>query len=439
MDMDMNLTLQQQQSLSQQQIQSLKILAFDSMELNRFLRDEYLENPLLDYTETHPEIAKIEPIMSYANVPSYRGNHTLNTMDIPQLEDTSIKQYFIQQLDLAHYNKSQQHMIEYLIDCLDDNGYFRFTVEEIAQETGADLSLIRNCLDLLKTLEPAGVFSFDLKDCLINQLDETAENFDITKEIISNHLEDMASGKISSISRALGLSTAEVRKCIDRIRLLNPKPLSGFLPGKEEYVIPDIIFTKENGDWNIALNDRWTANYHLNDYYVKMLKSTSDSELLDYFEGKLKSVQFIFSCIEQRRKTLLSIAEAILHEQDDFFSGTGSLHPMTMSSLSEKLGIHPSTFSRAVKGKYIQYPGGSVLCKGLFTTAVTTAGGEESMSQSDVKLIIKKLIESENKSKPYSDQTIVKLLKEQNISISRRAVTKYRLELGIGSSVERKE
>ena len=439
MDIDMNLTLQQQQSLSQSQIQSLKILAFDSMELNRFLRDEYLENPLLDYTETHPDIARTEPITSYTNVSSYNGNNTLNTMDTPQLEDTSIKQYFIQQLDLTHYSKSQQYVIEYLIDCLDDNGYFRFTPEEIAHETGADLYLIRNCLDLLKTLEPAGVFSFDLKDCLISQLDETADNFGITKEIISNHLEDMASGKISSISRALGLPTAEVRKCIDRIRLLNPKPLSGFFPGKEEYVIPDIIFTKENGNWNITLNDRWTANYHLNDYYMKMLKSTSDSELLDYFEGKLKSVQFIFSCIEQRQKTLLSIAEAILNEQNDFFSETGTLHPMTMSSLAERLGIHPSTFSRAVKGKYIQYPGGYILCKDLFTTAVTTDGREEPMSQSDIKSIIKQLIESENKSKPYSDQTIVKLLKEQNLSISRRAVTKYRLELGIGSSIERKE
>lgn len=439
MDIDMNLTLQQQQSLSQSQIQSLRILSFDSMELNRFLRDEYLANPLLDYTETYPDITKTEPITSYTNLSSYNGNSSLNTLDISPLEDTSIKQYLLQQLDLTQYSKSKQHMIYYLIDCLDDNGYFRFTVEEIAQETGVDVSIIYDCLDLLKTLEPVGIFSFDLKDCLISQIDETTDNFEMMKEMISHHLEDIASGKISSISRALGISTAEVRKCIDRIRLLNPKPLSGFLPGKEEYIIPDIIFTKEDKDWTITLNDRWTANYHLNDYYVKMLKSTSDPELLHYFEGKLKSVQFIFSCIEQRRKTLLSIAETILNEQKEFFSGTGALHPMTMSSLSEKLRIHPSTFSRAIKGKYIQYPGGSVLCKGLFAAAVSSAEGDSSVSQSDIKSLIRVLIEKENKSKPYSDQTIVKLLKEQNISISRRAVTKYRLELGIGSSVERKE
>lgn len=171
-----------------------------------------------------------------------------------------------------------------------------------------------------------------------------------------------------------------------------------------------------------------------------MLDSTTDPELVAYFEKKLKSIQFIFACIQQRRKTLLAIAREILEEQKDFFNLQCELKPMTMTSLSKKLGIHPSTVSRAIKGKYIQYPGNSILCKDLFSTSVTSASDTgDLLSKSNIKLVIKELIDKENKSTPLSDQTIVKLLKGQDISISRRTVAKYRLELGIGSSAERKE
>lgn len=437
--MDMNLTLQQHQSLSQSQIQSLSILSFDSVELNEFLRDEYLENPLLDYTETVPGITRSETISSYTNISSSFPNTSRETMDIPSLEDTSIKQYLLQQLDISQYTRYEWNLMHYLIDCLDDNGYFHFTPEEIAKQTGTKVSVIRRCLSILRCLEPAGVFSFDLPDCLIRQLDDLSDDFETMKKIISEHLEDISLGKVSSVSRALNLSTADVRKCIARIRSLNPKPLSGFLPGNEQYIIPDIIFTKDKETWSISLNDGWTTNYHLNDYYFKMLKTTSDPELLSYFEEKLAHIQFIFSCIEQRRKTILSIAEEILKNQEDFFNSKGNLRPMTMLSLAETLGMHPSTFSRALKGKYIQYPGGCILCKNLFTTAVTSGSSNGTVSQSDVKTVIQELINSENKSRPYSDQAIVKFLKEQDITISRRAVTKYRMELGIGSSVERRE
>lgn len=437
--MDIHLDLQQQQSLSQSQIQSLQILSFDLIELNQFLHDEYLENPLLDYTETVPGITKSENIRPYADSVLPSDMDSQGTNNISQAEGMSVKQYLLQQLDSASYSKYKWKLIHYLIDCLDDNGYFLFTPEEISGHTGADITAITECLSILRYLEPAGIFSSDLTQCLVSQLDDTKDDFELLKLIISKHLEDVAAGRISAISRALSLSTADVRKYIDRIRMLNPKPLSGFVPGKEHYIIPDIIYSKEAGDLSVALNDSWVANYHLNDYYLQLLKTTADPELLSYFEGKLARIQFIFSCIEQRRKTLLSIAGEILKEQEAFFNLGKDLRPMTMSSLSEKLGIHPSTISRAMKGKYIQYPKGTLLCKELFSTPVISDGNNDSLSQLNIKEIIKGLIDSENKKKPYSDQSLLNLLKAQGISISRRAVTKYRLELGIANSVERKE
>lgn len=430
--MEINLTLQQKQTLAQSQIQSLNILSFNSIELNQFLHEEYLENPLLNYSETVPDIISFEPITSYKN-----DDFSLNNT---KLEDSFIKDYLMHQLDLTRYNTYELNLIHYLIDCLDDIGYFHFSIDEISEATNANPDIIKSCLNDLKSLEPSGIFSANLADCLISQLDPAAEGYLYMKKIISDHLEDIAYGKISTISRALHLSSANVRKYIDRIRLLNPKPLSGFVPDSPSYIVPDIIFSKEKGFWDITLNDNWITNYHLNDYYISMLDSTTDPELVAYFEKKLKSIQFIFACIQQRRKTLLAIAREILEEQKDFFNLQCELKPMTMTSLSKKLGIHPSTVSRAIKGKYIQYPGNSILCKDLFSTSVTSASDTgDLLSKSNIKLVIKELIDKENKSTPLSDQTIVKLLKGQDISISRRTVAKYRLELGIGSSAERKE
>ena len=224
--------------------------------------------------------------------------------------------------------------------------------------------------------------------------------------------------------------------------MLNPRPLSGLSSGQDHFVIPDIIYSYFEGNWQISLNDNWVENYHLNDYYIKMMQTAKDPELSKYFEGKLSRVQFLFTCIEQRRKTLFSLAEQILSCQSGFFLSKEPLRPMTMAALSEKLGIHPSTLSRAIKGKYVQYPKGVISCRDLFTaSAIPTEGQdqERALSQEDIKNRIQAAIDGENKSKPYSDQKLVKLLEEQGISISRRTVTKYRQELGIGSSVDRKE
>lgn len=436
--MDINLSFSQRQSLSYAQIQSLDILSFDSEQLNQFLRDEYLENPLLDYTEKFPDITKRDMVFPYSK--AHSSEYTPDEVpDLPRLDDDSIKEILLQQLNITHYSKYEWSLFKYLIDCLDENGYFHFSPEDIHKQTGAKVETISMCLDILRQLEPIGIFSYDLSDCLISQLDKDCDGYDILKKLILNHMEDMALGKISSISRAMNLSTASVRKYMDRIRVLNPKPLSNFLPSREHYVIPDIIYIYDGNSWNISLNDDWIENYHLNDYYLTLLETTEDPDLISYFEKKLAHIQLIFSYIEQRRKTLFSIAEQILIRQKTFFLSQGPLRPMTMTVLSKTLGIHLSTVSRALKGKYVQAPRGTILCKDLFTPTVITSENEDGSSQNEIKLLIRKFIDAENKEKPYSDHALEKLLKTEGISVSRRAIAKYRHELGIGSSVDRKE
>lgn len=438
--MEINLTLKQQQSLSQAQIQSLNILSFDSTELNEFLRNEYLENPLLEYTETFPAISDYHSAVSWNNLSSTRQEtDTSGFSDNLKTDDASLSTYLLHQLDITQYSKAEWNLLKYLIHCLDDNGYFPFSIHEIASQTNVDETIISHCLENLRSLEPVGIFSSGLTDCLIRQLDAKEEGYPYMKAMILHHLDDIAHGRISSISRALHLPTISVRKYMERIQALNPKPLSGYFSPKEVCIIPDIIFTQKNNQWEICLNDKWIENYHLNDYYIQMLKSISDKELASYFSEKLSHLQFIFACIEQRRKSLLSIAKQLLIHQEAFFLSGENLKPMTMSSMSEELGIHPSTLSRAIKGKYIQYPKGSILCRDLFCTAVSSAKEEGSFSKEDIKNLIQTFICSENKKKPYSDQHLVRLFQSKGIPISRRAITKYRQEMGIGSSVDRKE
>ena len=443
MEMNYGVSLEQKQQLSQNQIQSLEVLAMDSMELSAFLQDEYLENPLLDYSGDHDMAGGREDIrQTYEQAPLLERTYEdtaeeedRRRKDIPMPEQADIKNYILEQIPAGACNRE---LAEFMTDCLDDTGFFTTPVEEVAQKTGVSEDEVRWTLKLLQELEPYGIFAPDLQHCLLKQLELQGLKNTMAYKIVENHLQDVADGKISVISRALKLSTAEVRRCIEQIAKLNPRPLGEFGAARMDYVVPDIIFRKENGKWEMELNDGWVEDYHINDYYLRMMKEASDPELSAYFRKKLERVRFVMNSIAQRRQTMMQISGQILKLQEEFLSGTGFLKPMTMTDVADQMGIHTSTVSRAIKGKYIQYPGGTVLMKNLFSTSVSAADGDMSVGVMQIKELIKELIRSEDKKKPYSDQKLVELLKEQGIAVSRRAVAKYREELGIRGSFDRK-
>lgn len=297
----------------------------------------------------------------------------------------------------------------------------------------------KKCLEDLRGLEPCGIFAENLAECLITQFEADGIEDEVLNQILREHLEDIASGKISTITRHLKISSVQVRKYIAMIKTRNPRPLSGFNSGNTDYVVPDVIITQRDGAWDISLNDEWIGNYSLNEYYIRMIGESKDEELKEYFRKKLERARFILNSIEQRRRTILAIAGEILEVQKPFFEGAGELKAMTMSELAEKLEIHPSTVSRAVGSKYLQYPGGVILMKKLFTQKIHSDISGEELSALQVQKILKKLIDEENKRKPYSDSKLVEKLKEQKITLSRRAVAKYREEMNIQGSFDRKE
>ena len=310
---------------------------------------------------------------------------------------------------------------------------------EIAKKLGLKKDQVERVLSGLKLLEPRGIFASGLEECLLLQI-QGMEQEEALKRVIKDHLQDVAEGRISSISRDLKLSSAEVRKLIHIIKELNPRPLNGYGEAEAQYILPDIILTCQNGQWNMELNDKWTGNVQINEFYVHMMETAQDEELKSYFEEKLRRARFIMNAVDQRRRTLLGITEGILKRQPGYLLGTEHLKPMTLEELAEELGVHKSTVSRAIRDKYLLAPGGCFLLRDLFTSGIASGDGKtDEVSRTAVKAKLRKLVEAEDKGRPYSDEQLARLLERDGMPVSRRTVAKYRMELGLGSAFQRRE
>lgn len=422
MDINMKLSLEQKHLLSQKQLQSLTILNMNNSELQNYLNTEYLENPLLEYEE--------KAIKSKREVPA--------SQILGADKGRSIEDYIKEQLPLELYQKKYLRIVEFLINNLDSNGYCSLTVSEGSKILKVASEDFRYCLKVLRGLEPTGIFAENLVECLLKQVEKLGIEDEVLKIIIRDYMEEISKGKISTITRALKISSLKVRKCIAIIESLNPKPLTGFGSEAAQYIIPDVIILPKEGEWDISLNDEWIGNYAMNNYYYEMMESSEDQELKEYFKQKSQRVRFILESIEKRRTTILKIAKVIAEVQEKYLLCKGPLVPLTMAEIAEQLGINTSTVSRAISGKYVQFLCGSVEMKKLLAPVASKAESTNKTTENEIKVIIKKMIETEDSQKPFSDQELTVKLERLGITLSRRAIAKYRNELGIKGSFERR-
>lgn len=431
MEQNYQIIQKQKQIISGKQLQSLNILAMANVELNLFLQSEYLENPMLEQKEEPGRTDSYSSTVLPSNEDTKWNRRTEETQDL--------KTYLKSQLKIASEDRERVKVKEYLIECVEDTGYFTMPYEEAAQKCNVSSEYIRQCIEELRLLEPVGVFSANLAECLLCQLEALKIEDSDLEAIIRGHLEDVAEGNISHISRTLHIPTAQVRKHILFISTLKPRPAMGFGGKNAEYIIPDIIVRREERKWEIELNDSWMGDYHINDYYLKLMSETQDVTLKKYFEDKAARAKYILQSVEQRRKTLLLLMQTILSWQEAFFMGKENLKPMTMTDVAEQMGVSISTVSRAVKGKYLQYPQETVLLKELFSQGVSRELEQMDVNARRIKELIRTWIKEEDKKKPYSDQKLKEMLAEKEIYVSRRVVAKYRGDLGIKGSFDRKE
>ncbi|MCI9603500.1 MAG: RNA polymerase factor sigma-54 [Ruminococcus sp.] len=444
MDLTNHIAPEQKQALSASQVQALNILALTNQELEDFMVNEYLENPLLERTEQKENdiMTSIEKFSDSDAGTSYADQHPGNPDDREHFEKEfsarsgdPLKELLLGQLNWKDYTKQQMKIMSYLVDCLDEKGFFTHDTGELSAGSGYPKEELDRCLAVLRELEPAGIFAPNLEECLIKQLEEKDLADETVCVLLRNYLTELVSGQIGTISRSLGISTIRVKEYIHLIGSLNPRPIMDIQAEESSYVVPDIIVSRPGGKWSVEINDQWTGEYRFSDYYIQMMKDATDPELTAYFKERLERARFVVSCVEQRRKTITRIMEAILLRQEDYFEHQDSLKPMGMEDIAADLGIHVSTVSRAVKGKYVQYKKTEPL-KSLFTSALSRDGEREGVSSGKIKERIRALIAGEEK-KPLSDQKLAEKLAEEGITVSRRAVAKYRIQMNIPDSRQR--
>ncbi|MBF1173774.1 MAG: RNA polymerase factor sigma-54 [[Eubacterium] sulci] len=448
------LTIEQTQKLSMtpELIQAIQILQYNNQELNEYIDKELLENPILEseyHKESDTEIdidsLRDQLIQADENVEAYKQWESHSTSDEYSYENFvafnyTLTEFLIEQLHFSSLKGQDAEIGRYIIENIDDNGYLSMSLEEICSVLDVDLDSCERVLDLIHTFEPSGVGARDLNECLIIQLASLGELTDEIEFIISNRLKDLADNKYALISKEVGISLTEVQEIADLIKTLEPKPGRGFDSDNSiKYIIPDIYVEETNGEYVVSANDGSTPSLHISSYYNSLTEEAkSDKELSNYLNNRFNSAMWLMKSIEQRKKTIYNVASAIVQFQNDFFAkGERFLKPLTLKQIAETVGVHESTVSRAINGKYMQCPRGVFELKYFFTGGILNEDGS-GVSSNSIKSMIKEFVDAEDDKKPLSDSRISEMLHEKGIDISRRTVAKYRDDIGILPSSKRR-
>ncbi|PTY80800.1 RNA polymerase sigma-54 factor [Heyndrickxia sporothermodurans] len=443
--MDLKFGLYQQQtlklSMTQELKQAIELLQYSTQELTSFLEAKATENPLIQLENTNIKYIDIRNDGSKKSRSKVKERDDKQWIDQISQTSMSLQDYLFIQISLKTLSKDEKRMLTQLIYNLDANGYLTISLEEAARICGLTIEMADQCLKLIHNLEPAGVGARNLKECLLLQINRKADCPQIVKDIVVNYFNEFAEKKWKVISHELDVQMNEIQKAADYIKKLEPRPGSAYHKEQPQYIVPDLIVTIENDNIEVSLFQKHLPNVQFQkDYYTKM-SAYKDQQVKHFLKEKTKDYQWIMKSLQQRNETLLKVGMAIIEKQFDFFlKGPAYLKPLTMKEVSQEIGIHESTVSRAVREKYIQTPFGTYELRYFFSAGLmkTTGEEEEQASAFQVKTMIANFIEKENKLKPLSDQLIVDKLKNHGIVVSRRTIAKYREQLKIPSSAKRK-
>lgn len=352
---------------------------------------------------------------------------------------TSLQEFLLDQVRLSELSKDQRPLAEMIIGNLDDYGYLKTPLEELAFSTSLPVDQLSQVLDIIQSFHPPGVGARDLRECLVLQLERTGRQKTLEYKIVSEHMEALGKRRLPEIARALGHTVEDVQNAANRIGLLEPRPGRAFLPDNDQFILPEVFVVKSGNDFLVSTNNDQIPHLRISNTYKDIMsQSNGEPEVKNYIQEKIRAGKFLIKSIHQRQQTITNIAKEIVHRQREFFeNGVAFLKPLTMVQVAEVVGVHETTVSRAVSGKYMDTPQGIFEMKYFFTSGIQTTNGE-GMSNTSVKDMIADIFAKENPAKPLSDQEVVEMLKEKGINIARRTVAKYRSELNILPSNLRK-
>ncbi len=451
--MNIEINLNQKMSLSPQMQQSMEILQMSTQELMDYVKQLSLDNPVVELEDQPYENDRYEVLrkklewLDSVNQEYRVYNHDLeddeDNKDVAHYvagDDEDLYQHLQSQLNLIKQPQEIYKAVQYMIGCIDQNGYLQENIADIAKTRNIDESTVEKALHQLQSMEPAGVGARNLKECLLLQLERFNQNNQIVIELVNNYLELLGKNQLDLIVKGLGVSIDEVKDAYKFIKKLNPRPGMGFGSQKDiHYHTPDLIVVKFSDYYEVLLNNYSAPHISISNYYRNVLAQNPSDDVKNYISAKIKEADWAIKCISQRNNTLLNVTKMIVDQQRGFFDkGASYLIPMNQKNIADKLEIHESTVSRAIRGKYLQCSWGLFGLDYFFTNGLSL--GQDSQVVPDViKSDIKKIIIGEDRKKPYSDQKIAEILNQKGINIARRTVTKYREDMDIPKATMRKE
>lgn len=472
------LELKQQLKLSQQLImtpqlqQAIKLLQLSRLELLETINQELETNPVLEEgqedspeqedllkaegagEDSYGEVEVVERVREDFDWESYLDEYSSGTPVLMESESskewpsydhkltlpTTLEDHLAWQLRFSDMTDAEKEIGVLIIGNLNLDGYLDATIEEIAEMAGATPEEVEAVLAKIQLFEPIGVAARNLQECLLVQARNLDPLCELLVEIIEKGLQFLESKNYPALVRALKRPQEEVREAVEMLLHLNPRPGRAYTEENVEYVSPDLYVLKVDGEFVIVLNEDGMPKLRVSSYYKEALSPDAviPSDAKDYIHNKLRSAAWLIKSIHQRQRTLYKVAHSIVKLQSDFFEkGVAFLKPMVLRDVAEDVGMHESTISRVTANKYMHTTHGIFELKYFFNSSINSVRGEAVASES-VKERIRHLIKEEDGSKPFSDQDIVELLEQENISIARRTVAKYRELLGILPSNKRK-
>lgn len=488
--------------MTPQMQQSIQLLQMSAMELEQLATQEMIENPFLEiseeletgedqkaetpenaetakeaeaqadpaYTAAEPETDAAEPPPLSAE-PAIPGEQEhFNDMDVNwrecyeeegdtrtytpsehQDDDRDFSDYVPVRENLYDNLKWQLHVSladkrsleigDYIIGNIDEDGYLRVPLEELAADLKCSLAEVENILKLIQTFEPVGVGARNLSECLRLQLEGRGVKDRVTLEIVGRHLDLLQKKKFKEIARHLGIDESKVREVFHTISHLEPKPGRSQSSEDVKYIQPDVFVKKVDEKYMIYLNEGKTSGLRINSYYRSLLQRSGGftEKEKEFAQEKYKAAVWLIKNIEKRKSTILKVTEAVMTFQKEFLEkGTKALRPLTLKEIAEVVSMHESTVARVTTNKYVETPRGIFELKYFFSPGLETSSGENASSTS-IKELLSQLIASENGKKPYSDQKLAEMIQQRGINIARRTVAKYREQMHILSAKMRRQ
>jgi RNA polymerase sigma-54 factor len=476
MAMEARLSLRQSQRVVMTPLlqQAIQLLQLSTLELQEVVQKELLENPLLeelppDGVEPTANAAEPEPAPPPLEPPSTSAatRDERQTDDLPfdltsvifdhQEERSLVQQEERDELPFENIVRSSSSLAEHLeeqlrfatedpavrrvgteiIGNLDEDGYLRAELAEIADRCGTTVEEVERVLRIVQSFDPPGVAARSARECLLIQLRLDPHPDPVSIEIIEEHFEELSRRRYPEIARALKLPLDRIMESVEEIMTLEPKPGRRFGANDSRYIVPDVFVYKMSGEYTVVLNEDGVPRLRVNSLYRSLLRG-HDGEARQYAEQKFRSALWLIKSVDQRQRTLRKVTQSIVRFQREFLDkGLPCLRPLSLRDVGEDIGMHESTISRVTTNKYVETPQGLFELKFFFHSGIASGDGAM-VSSVSVKKMIQDLLANEDPSKPLSDQEVAQILKGRGLTIARRTVAKYREELGILPSHQRR-